>query len=195
MKKESQMNTKEKIDPFNYSTKNLPFLLNYEYFNIAWGDEHEGYFIDTLGNILNYTLPAKWNFYISSEKPTQNIFWGNEIDGQISPKHLFENLNSLKKEKSDVNIITIRIEEIVHSLTESGYEHSFGACDMGIHSYSILIFDNTIDQYKRIVLKTVGNECITNKSPHSAELLKFFNNIKPVRDKIGSPLIRIKWGE
>ena len=169
-------NSEENNGHFKYSTQNLPFLLHYEYFNLAWGKIHEGYFIDSLGNILSYNMPTKWNFYTSLEKFSSKDFRGNEIDGQISPKHLFENLNSLKKKSSDCNFININIDEIVQNLTKSDYEYSYAGCDMGIRSYSILIFDNNCGQYKRIILKTIGDTCLINKSSYTVELLKCFNN-------------------
>ena len=174
--KDLNTNSGENNGQLKYSTQNLPFLLNYEYFSLAWGKKHEGYFIDSLGNILSYNMPTKWNFYTSSEEFSSEVFWGYEIDGQISPKHLFENLNSLKKKSSDCIFINISIDEIVQNLTESGFEYSGGGCDMGIRSYSILIFENNAGQYKRIILKTIGDECLTNKSSFTTELLKCFNN-------------------
>ncbi len=159
---------------FIYSTQNSPFLFNYEYYSLAWGGKHNGYFMDSIGNMLRYNNPSKWNFYSSSEEFSSNVFWGYETDGQISPKHLFENLNSLKIESSDSSFMNIKIDEIVQSLTEAGFENSGGGCDMGINSYSILIFDNSCGLYNRIILKTTGDKCLLNKSDFTSELLKCF---------------------
>ena len=161
-------------DRFIYSTQNSPFFFNHEYYSLAWGRKHKGYFMDSIGNMLRYNNPSKWNFYSSSEEFSSNVFWGYETDGQISPKHLFENLNSLKIESSDSRVINIKIDEIVQSLTEAGFENSGGGCDMGINSYSILIFDNSCGLYNRIILKTTGDKCLLNKSDFTSELLKCF---------------------
>jgi hypothetical protein len=80
----------------------------------------------------------------------------------------------LKIESSDSNFKNIKLDEIVQSLTEAGFEDAGGGCDMGIKSYSILIFDNSCSQYKRIILKTLGDKCLTNKSLYTSELLKYF---------------------
>jgi hypothetical protein len=169
-------NSSEKKEPLKYSIQNLPFLLNYEYFSLAWGGEHKGYFIDVQGKILTYNMPEKWNYYISAEEYSENVFWGYETDGHISPKNLFENLNSLKNTSIDNCFVKININEMLKSLIESGFEYSFGGCDMGIRSYSILIFDKISGNYKRIILKTFGDKCITNKSSYTSELLKCFKN-------------------
>ena len=169
-------NSEENKDQLIYSIQNLPFLLNYEDFSLAWSERHEGYFIDLLGNILTYNLPNKWNYYTSAEEYSSDVFWGYETDGQISPKNLFENLNSLKNTSREYKFLQINIEEMIKSLCESGFEYSSRACDMGIRSYSILIFDNISGFYKRIILKTYGDKRITNKSIYTSELLKCFDN-------------------
>ncbi|ESU22612.1 hypothetical protein FEDK69T_18680 [Flavobacterium enshiense DK69] len=45
---------------------------------------------------------------------------------------------------------------------------------MGIHSFTILIYDNTCDLYRRVILKTDGDTYLINKSIHTLELLKYF---------------------
>lgn len=37
-------------------------LFQYEYVNYAWGYQHNGFFIDSEGNILKYNNPESWNF-------------------------------------------------------------------------------------------------------------------------------------
>jgi hypothetical protein len=172
--KENKNNSEANYDLLKYSNKNLPFFLNYEYSFFGKGSKLEGYFIDSDGNILSYNMPERWNFYTSSKNPKSDDFLGSETDGQISPEHLFENLNSLKKKNGHFSLIKTNMDEIVKSLNESGFENKFGGCDMGIRSYSILIFDDISGQYKRIILKTLGNIRITNKSFYTSELLKRF---------------------
>ena len=61
----------ETITEINIDTDlNAPsFLLNYEYFSLAWGSEHEGYFIDPVqGSFIEYQNPKDWIFFSSSEE-------------------------------------------------------------------------------------------------------------------------------
>jgi hypothetical protein len=160
----------------NYSVQNLPFLLTYEYFNLSRGLKRDGFYIDPSGNTLSYMMPKNWNFYKSSHNNNSNDFRGHEIDGQISPQELFQNLQNLIKKDSIFNIINFDLAEIKRDILKAGYENTAGGCDMGIHSFSILIYDSTCDQYRRIILKTTGDLCITNKSIYTQKLLRYFNS-------------------
>jgi hypothetical protein len=158
----------------NYSVQNLPFLLTYEYYNLSRGLKHDGFYIDPSGNILNYVMPNKWNFYTSSCSNNLNNFRPHEIDERISPEELFQNLHNLIKKNSIFSIINFDLAEILQDILEAGYENTDGGCDMGIHSYSILVYDSTCDKYKNIILKTTGDLCITNKSIYTEKLLGYF---------------------
>lgn len=159
----------------NYSVQNLPFLLTYEYYNISRGLKHDGFYIDPAGNILHYLMPKKWNFNTSSCNNNLTDFKYHEIDGEISPEALFQNLQNLIKKNSIFNIINFDLAEILQDILGAGYENTGGGCDMGIHSYSILIYDSTCDKYKNIILKTNGDLCITNKSIYTKKLLTYFS--------------------
>jgi hypothetical protein len=37
-------------------------LFQFDYINYAWGYQHNGFFIDTAGNVLIYNNPEGWNF-------------------------------------------------------------------------------------------------------------------------------------
>ena len=163
------------ISRSEYTTQNSPFFLNYEYFNIARGRNHEGYYIDHQGNILKYRKPEKWNYFYNSDKFSSDTFWGYELDGKISSKDLFQNLNNCSIGIVESQLNKINLEEIIQNLNESGYDKTIGGCDMGIRSYSILVYDNLNDQYKRIVLKTYGDISLTNKSVHTSKLLRYFD--------------------
>jgi hypothetical protein len=159
----------------NYSCDNLPFLLQYEYYSIAWGSRHEGYFIEPNGNVLSYKDPRNWNHYKSDEEYSSNTFWGYETDGRICPKSLFENLDGLKKQSSNSGITTLNMNaEMLQDLMESEFEYGNGRCDAGVYSHAMIVFDKTSGSYKRIVLKTTGEKILTNKSAFTAKLLNCF---------------------
>lgn len=151
------------------------FLLNYEYFNLAWGSIHEGYFIDPVkGSFIEYKNPKNWNFFSSTEEYSNNVFWGYETDGVIKRKDLFRNINNSKKQAMEPIITKINLDKIIQDLTESGFDYLGGGCDMGITSYSILIYDPIKDEYRRNILKTEGDICLTSKSSFTSKLLSYF---------------------
>ena len=158
-----------------FSIQNSPFFLNYEYFNIAWGRNHEGFYIDPQGNILDYKMPKMWNYFSSSEIYSSNTFWGYEIDGIIRAVDLIQNLNNCNLRIFKSQEIEINLVKIIQNLKESGFNEYGGGCDMGIRSHSILVYDNLNDQYRRIILKTEGDKNLINRSVNTQELLKYFD--------------------
>ena len=88
---------KAKIKSTNYTDDHIPsFFLNYEYFSLAWGRQHRGYFLDPVhGSFIEYQNPKDWIFFSSSEKYSTKVFWGYETDGIINRKDLFKNINNL----------------------------------------------------------------------------------------------------
>ncbi|KGO95674.1 hypothetical protein [Flavobacterium enshiense] len=100
----------------DYSVQNLPFLLNYEYYSLARGLEHYGYFIDSLGNVLHYNRPKNWNDFTTVNNDNSDVFWGYEIDGQITPNALFQNLNCIIRKSKSSTIINIDLVEILKIL-------------------------------------------------------------------------------
>jgi len=151
------------------------FLLNYEYFSLAWGSEHEGYFIDPVqGSFIEYQNPKDWILFSSSEEYSTNVFWGYETDGVIKKKDLLNNINNSKKRTVEPIMTNIKLDKIIQDLAESGFDYLGGVCDMGITSYSILIYDPIKNVYRRNILKTEDDECLTSKSSFASELLSYF---------------------
>jgi hypothetical protein len=71
-------------------------------------------------------------------------------------------------------ITNINLGKIIKDLDESGFDHLGGGCDMGIISYSILIYNPIKDEYRRNILKTEGDKDLTSKSSFTSELLSYF---------------------
>ena len=162
-----------------YNDENIPsFFLNYEYFNLAWGRRHHGYFLDPLhGLIMEYQNPKDWFSFSSTEKYSTNVFWGYEKDGAIQRKLLFHNIKQSTKRAIRPTMDSIDLDKIKMDLDTSGFDDSGGGCDMGVTSYTLLIYDPIKDVYRRKILKTKGDSCLTNKSSYTQELLSCFKQI------------------
>ncbi|MFM7682697.1 MAG: hypothetical protein ACKO7P_08115 [Bacteroidota bacterium] len=159
-----------------YSTENTPlFLLNREFFSIAWGQEHFGYFVDPInGYFINYQNPVNWNFFSSAKNKKENVFWGHETDGFITRKDLFQNINQLKVTNTEQESVEFNLSEIQNDLIKSGYDQVGGGCDMGISSYTILIYDIDNELYTRNILNTDGDVCLRSRSLFANELMRYF---------------------
>jgi hypothetical protein len=167
----------ETISDISINTdENTPsYLLNYEYFSLACGRKHRGYFIDPVqGSFIEYQNPKDYIFFSSSEEYSTNVFWGYETDGLIKRKGLLKNINNSKKRTVEPIITNINLGKIIKDLDESGFDHLGGGCDMGIISYSILIYNPIKDEYRRNILKTEGDKDLTSKSSFTSELLSYF---------------------
>ena len=153
------------------------YLLNYECFSLAWNEQHKGCFIDPFnGCLIEYHNPKDWIFFSSSEEYSTNVFWGYEKDGTIKRSDLFQNINNSKKSNIESGRIDVNIDEMLHDLIETGFDETLGGYDMGITSYSILIYDSINDEYRRNILKTEGDKHITSRSSFAPELLNYFGN-------------------
>jgi hypothetical protein len=171
-----------KENEIQFSTENLPFLLHYERYSLGWDSCHEGFFIDPQGNVYSYEKPYYWNSFISPEQNGDEFFWGYETDGQISPQKSFENLKKSKKLNSDLGPIALylghielNMDEVFADLAKSEIDEFGAGCDMGVKSFAVLIFDKTVDLYKRIILKTSGDRSCENLSNFTPELIRYFD--------------------
>jgi hypothetical protein len=160
----------------DYNDDNIPsFFLNYEYYSLAWGKKHRGYFLDPVnGLFMEYENPYDWYFFMSSEKFSGNCFWGYEKDGVIHRKLLFSNIRRASQKTIPPTMHPMDLNKIEADLDASGFDDSGGACDMGVTSYTLLIYDPTKDVYRRKILKTKGDSCLTSKSSYTQELLSYF---------------------
>ncbi|MFY7667714.1 MAG: hypothetical protein ACOVQG_03160 [Crocinitomicaceae bacterium] len=161
----------------SYSFENTPlFLLNHEFFSIAWGQKHFGYFVDPInGYFIEYQNPVNWNFFSSAKNEKNSVFWGHETDGFIMRKDLFQNINQLKITTIKQESVEFNLSEILNDIIKSGYDQVGGGCDMGISSYTILIYDIYKDLYTRNILNTDGDLCLRSRSLFANELMRYFH--------------------
>jgi hypothetical protein len=162
-----------------FSTENLPFLFQYEYFNIAWGLEHEGFYLLPDGSKYSYNAAKNENVSSSEFRfdkiPRQDSTneRGADTDVFITPDDLFHNL-SISTFESITNIEQNpkEILRMIKAAQKSEYFHGFRAVtDRGVISQSALYFNTKSGHYERVLLAT---EEIINLSKYTQELCNIF---------------------
>jgi len=169
-----------------FKIEDLPFIYESEFYSIAWGTEHYGFFIDPQGRKYNYRITKdyryavtdKWNWFKTTDKvdPSDNTAFRYEEHETITPDDLFENLlNSVEYKpwfgyKKKTNIIT---EEMIADLLQSPIEdHGDIACDAGSFTNSLYVYDADMDIYKRILLSMDGDIKKVNQSIYTQNIIR-----------------------
>lgn len=169
-----------------FSTLKLPFIYQSEFYSIAWGRKHYGFFIDPQGRKYNYRLSKdnryevtdKWNWCTptGTVDPMQSTVYEHEGNGAITPAELFENImNSVEYKpwfgyKKKTNVIT---EEMIVDLLQSPIEdHGDIACDAGSFTNSLYVYDAEMDIYKRILLSMNGDIKKSNQSIYTNGIIR-----------------------
>jgi hypothetical protein len=152
------------------------FLFQEDYYSIAWGRNHGGYYIDLEGKKYSYKQPLNWNFYETQKKDGKmERSWGIEKIAFIEKNLLLENLSfceiSFTEQKIEAHEIDSLIDELIQAdLVDTG----FGGCDMGLQSKALLVFDNINNTYKRILLSCEGDKFAILNSPKTTLILQLF---------------------
>ncbi len=134
-------------------------IFQVDYYSIARGLKHSGYYITSEGIKYSYDKPSKWNF---CEKLNQDVkkerSWSSDKLSFIEKNKLLQNLGSCEISSTPFIIEHENIISIIDELTNSELiEVGGGGCDMGLHSRSLLVFDNLNNNYKRILLGCQGD--------------------------------------
>lgn len=77
----------------NVVSNDQSIFFQYDYVNYSWGYQHNGFIIDSEGNVLVYDNPEKWNFpdpdyNLTSEQVNENIAACNPSGIKISMEEL-----------------------------------------------------------------------------------------------------------
>ncbi len=134
-------------------------LIQQDYYSIAWGLKHNGYYINSEGIKYSYDNPPKWNFYERINNNGQKErSWGNDKISFIKKNKLLRNLEFCKISYSNSKFNQDKLFNIIDELTNSELiETMVGGCDMGLHSTSLLVFDSLNNTYRRILLDCQGD--------------------------------------
>ena len=134
-------------------------IIQKDYYSIAWGTKHHGYFISSKGIKYSYNEPKQWNFFERlNHNGQKERSWGNDKISFIERNKLMKNLESCEKSYTESKFDEDKIFSLIDEFTNSELiETVVGGSDMGLHSTSILVFDNLNNTYKRILLGCQGD--------------------------------------
>jgi len=175
-----------------FTITTLPFIYQSEYYGIAWGIKHYGFFIDPQGRKYNYRISKEyryevtdnWNWFKTRDKVAllDKTAHRQERYETITPVDLFENLlNSVEYKpwfgyKKKTNVIT---EEMIVDLLQSPIEdHGDIAIDAGSFTNSLYVYDAEMGIYKRILLSMGGDIKKINQSIYTHNIIRSLGQIK-----------------
>ena len=154
------------IDKTNILSQKIFF--QYEYVNYAWGFQHQGWFIDSTGNVYSYNLP-------------ENDAWkrGDE-NGVISASDLNENMSKANLTGYRINTgeLASKVDLINKAKLGEITEPVWAAADAGAMIYSCYTYDSSTKSYKKILLKQLGDYRADNKSKSADYLYRWMESVK-----------------
>lgn len=140
-------------------------LFQYEYANSAWGYQHDGWYIDSSGNVHCYDKPSHWYHLdsagnISASFIDSNLFYTDSICLVIDKAEL--------KSKSD----------LIYAASEGRIKKlNIIRIDGGEYTYSAFIYNASTNSYKRILLKEIGMYSYDNKSNAATKIYEWMYEI------------------
>ncbi|HEY6952906.1 MAG TPA: hypothetical protein VI758_10895 [Bacteroidota bacterium] len=131
-----------------------------EYVNFSWGYVHNGWFIDTAGNVISYDL---------AKSGTQWVPNSNELYGEAE---LWAKIHHNDTLRTQVPLDTL---EALRSLAVAsvGGKYSDTTCpgaDMGAFVYACYVYQADSLKFRRTVLRVYGDCRYYNTSPSAIEL-------------------------
>ena len=179
------------------------FYFETEGFTGAVG-KHSNYgsFIDPSGEISEYDYSERFNKEV--KLPFTNILEERELNKfiedfpedsinfdfknlifdsigvlsqEVSRQELLKFIDNLKKKDTEHNF-KINLDEVIRDITESQYTlplKIFGPVETPLNCSYILVYDETKDTYKRIVLELSGADYLLNNSPYISKLNSFLD--------------------
>lgn len=122
---------------------------------------------------MEYENPYDW-YFSCLLKNSAGIVFGAMKRMELSIENFLFNIRRASQKTIPPTMHPMDLNKIEADLDASGFDDSGGACDMGVTSYTLLIYDPTKDIYRRKILKTKGDSCLTSKSSYTQELLSYF---------------------
>lgn len=191
----SNLNKKSSLYPTYF------FYFHTEGFTGAVG-KHSNYgsFIDPSGKISTYDYSERFNKEV--KLPFTNILEERELNKfienfpedsinfdfknlifdsihilsqEVSRQELLKFVDNLKKKDAEHNF-KINLDEVIRDITESQYKNILcNRVEKPLNCSYILVYDETKDTYKRIVLELSGAAYLLNNSPHISKLDSFLD--------------------
>ena len=97
------------------------------------------------------------------------------LSQEVSRQELLKFVDNLKKKDAEYNF-KINLEEVIRDITESQYKNIlYSPVETPLNCSYILVYDETKDTYKRIVLELSGAAYLLNNSPYISKLDSFLD--------------------
>ena len=97
------------------------------------------------------------------------------LSQEVSRQELLKFVDNLKKKDAEHNF-KINLDEVIRDITESQYKNILSnRVETPLNCSYILVYDETKDTYKRIVLELSGADYLLNNSPYISKLNSFLD--------------------
>jgi hypothetical protein len=140
-------------------------LFQREYINYAWGYQHNGFIIESNGNVLTFNNPDKWNFPDKDKKLTEQ---------QVKENISLCTLSDKKISKTELQKYFNYIDNISSSKITA--PKSVGA-DMGSLVYYCYQFSENSSAYKASIIKMEGDYECENLNFYSKRVVDWMKDI------------------
>ncbi len=143
-----------------------PLIFQSEYVNYAWGYNHNGWMMESSGEVKRFQKNATWVFpdslgYISEVDMAKNISACDSVMAHVSP--LTFSLYAQKAFTCSNGTMTKATNTMA---------------DAGEHIYCYYLYDASGKRYKRFVLSMTGDWSQENLAPYSKEVVDWMKAIK-----------------
>ena len=143
-----------------------PLIFQYEYINYAWGYNHNGWIMESSGEVKRFQKNAKWVFpdsldYITETDMKKNILACDSVMANVTPATF-----SLYAQKAFAcsNGTMTKPTNIM--------------ADAGEQIYCFYLYDASGKRYKRFILNMRGDWSQENLAPYSNEVVEWMKSIK-----------------
>ena len=139
------------------------------FINYAWGYNHQGFFIDNEGKIMNFSQIGNHN----------DVSWNFPDEyGNISESALMENLQktTINETKIDKNTLKLYSDKI-YSVEDDDFTEYQAMYDAGASICVCYHYDENTGMYKQVLLSQEGDWVKTNNNEYAKQISDWLSSI------------------
>ncbi len=159
-------NSKEEKNYNTYDMRNQNILFHYEYVNHAWGYQHQGWIIDSAGNVHCYKSPKNWHQCDSLGFINESLLESNLLQTDSV---------CFTVEKTELAQMIPLIEEASKGEMLEPKQMRY---DSGVQVYKAYILNSATNKYESVEIKQTGDYLIENTSQAAQELYNWLYSLK-----------------
>lgn len=155
------------LDPEEFNTAEAGKLLfQSEYTNHAWGYNHNGWMMDSTGQVKRFQKSANWVFPDSL--------------GYISAVDMYKNISACDSVLEQISAIDFMLyaEKAIRCANGPMSKASNTMADAGEHIYAFYLYEPSSNRYKRVILDMNGDWSQQNLATKSQEIVDWMKSIK-----------------